>query len=187
MNVTGGSNTDALTIGRAAIRLKMDDGLPDYEGIVPAFEPSRLKPVSAIEFSSDVDLDVSASIVIAGQTISLNDLGTSKLTASLKDGKFGLPQLGFSTGTLIDAMRSQLSQATSFTSNWSDISTFADGFQAFAEALIGDLDSQNGLIDLTIPGVGQSIEDMTGLKDALRFAIQTLQDSKTKRWIMLRA
>ena len=56
VNVTGGSNTDALTIGRAAIRLKMDDGLPDYEGIVPSFEPSRLKPVSAIEFASDVDL-----------------------------------------------------------------------------------------------------------------------------------
>lgn len=183
VRITVGSGLDTsvtpqpLTLGRAAIRLKMDDGLPDFEGIVPAFEPSRLKPVSAIAYHSDAALDVRAVIDFPGLSTEKLDLGTATLSATLKDGQLTAPRLGFATGDLIEAMRAQLANASPLTQQWATIDSFATGFELFVQTLLGDLDSGSGLIDLTIPGVGQSIDEMTGLKSSLRLAQQALRDA----------
>ena len=184
VRVTVGSGLDSgvtpqpLTLGRAAIRLKMDDGLPDFEGIVPAFEPSRLKPVSAIAYHSNTALDVQAAIDFPGvATTTTLDLGTATLSATLKDGQLTAPRIGFASDDLIAAMRAQLTNASPLTAQWATIDSFATGFETFVETMLGDLDSGTGLIDLTIPGVGQTLDEITGLKASLRLAQQALRDA----------
>ena len=178
-------------LARAAMRLQLGgDGIPAFSPIVPQFEPSRLVPSSALELRSDAELEVRATItldVVAGapvtQTVSL---GLATLSAQLKDGTITAPNIALAGGSLIDALRVQLNALiaetagafTALAADWSDISRFQDGLELALAQVFGDLDRSDGLIDMVIPGLGQSVEDLTGIKSALREVLSELEGAR---------
>ena len=61
-------------------------------------------------------------------------------------------------------MRAQLTNCLSADRAMGHESTVSrPGSKTFVETMLGDLDSGTGLIDLTIPGVGQTLDEITGL------------------------
>jgi hypothetical protein len=100
-------NDTYSVLAKAALRMQLDDGLPDYSPIVPQFEASRLIPSTAIEMSAGVGLDLYARIDLGQSEPSDLLIGTALLSAGLKDGTITAPTLTLTQGDIIDVLTAE--------------------------------------------------------------------------------